>query len=191
MYSIQGERILLRDIQKGDWPSIHAYASQPIVSQYQAWGPNKEEDSLAFVELAIKDAKKSPRTRYLFVAVEQTYGNVVGAGELNITNLAHMNGEIGYVVHPDFWGKGYGTEVAKLLLHFAFETIKLHRISATCDPRNYASESILKKVGMIYEGRLREDMQIKGGRRDSLLYGMLQREWNKTIHIVDAKGSYL
>ena len=55
--------------------------------------------------------------------------------------------------------------------------LNMHRIFATCDPINIASSRVLDKVGMIKEGRLRENLLIKDGWRDSLLYGILEQEW--------------
>jgi len=51
------------------------------------------------------------------------------------------------------------------------------RITATCDPRNVASERVLQKVGMTKEGQLRETVYLEDHWRDSLIYGMLDWEW--------------
>lgn len=71
------------------------------------------------------------------------------------------------------------TEVASTLLSFGFNTLNLHRIFATCDPRNVASECVLQKLGMHYEGRMRETMLLRDGWRDSVLYSLLEQEWQK------------
>ena len=64
------------------------------------------------------------------------------------------------------------------MMTFGFETLKLHRIYATCDPRNIGSSKVLEKIGMSKEGILRENMLMKDGVwRDSLLYSMLKQEW--------------
>jgi RimJ/RimL family protein N-acetyltransferase len=55
----------------------------------------------------------------------------------------------------------------------------LHRIFATCDPRNTASAHVLQKVGMRLEGRLRDTMLIRDGWRDSLVYSVLEHEWQR------------
>lgn len=60
-----------------------------------------------------------------------------------------VGGEIGYIMNPDYWGgKGIATQSAKLVMTFGFETLKLHRIYATCDPRNIGSSKVLEKIGM-------------------------------------------
>lgn len=172
---------MLKEMNKNDWEDVHRYASLPIVCQYQPWGPNTEEETQDFVKQVLLDATEENRYRYVFSVFEQENGMMIGAGEINIRD--YKVGEIAYIIHPDYWGKGIASEVAKLLLQFGFEKLNLHRIYATCDPRNIGSSKVLQKIGMIQEGRMREDLLIKSGWRDSLLYSILEHEWkgeNKT-----------
>ncbi|WP_137790350.1 GNAT family protein [Bacillus sp. E(2018)] len=174
---LKARRILFREMVAEDWKSIHQYASKEIVSRYQPWGPNLEDDTIAYVNEVIDDANKTPRVRYAFAIVENQNNRLIGAGELQITSLTNRVGEIGYVIHPDYWGKGFATETGQLLLKFGFENLQLHRIFATCDPRNKASEKVLMKLDMMLEGVIRESILLKDGWRDSLLFSMLEHEW--------------
>lgn len=171
------ERLLLREFIKGDWIDVHKYASQDIVCQYQPWGPNTEEDSKNFSCQVVEESTQEPRTRFVFAIIFNE--NMIGVGEFNIRDFTNKIGEVAYIVNPDYWGKGIVTEVATLLIDFGFEELKLHRIYATCDPRNIGSLKVLGKVGMTMEGRTREDLLIKEGWRDSLLYSVLEYEWKK------------
>ena len=63
------------------------------------------------------------------------------------------------------------------LLTIAFDSMDLHRVMATCDPRNLASAAVLHKVGMTFEGRLRHTMMIRDGWRDSSVFSILADEW--------------
>ena len=56
---------------------------------------------------------------------------------------------------PNPWGKGYATEACKRLLRFAFEETPLKEVVATIDPENTASQRVLEKSGLIYEGMRR------------------------------------
>lgn len=176
---LEGERIILRELEKEDWKAVHTYASQEIVSQYQLWGPNTEKESMAYVKEAMNDAKIHPRVRFAFAVVEKQSGEMIGAGELFIRSSINREGEIGYVIHPGYWGSGYATETATILISFGFSTLKLHRIFATCDPRNKASEKVLLKIPMTLEGRIRESILLKDGWRDSLLFSTLDHEWSQ------------
>jgi RimJ/RimL family protein N-acetyltransferase len=72
---------------------------------------------------------------------------------------------------------GYATETAKALLKLGFDTLGLHRISATCDVLNKASFNVLEKIGMKREGHLKEDIYLRNRWRDSYIYAILEQDW--------------
>lgn len=180
--TLTGPRLVLRDFAPDDWPDVYAFASPPEAAQFQTWGPHSPEDSRGYVVRAIASAQDDPRLRFRLATVLSAQGKVIGAGDLKIHSQHFRNGEIGYAIHPDYWGQGYATEVARLLLEFGFASLGLHRIGGTCDPRNIASARVLEKVGMQYEGRLRETLLIRDGWRDSSLYSILEHEWRAVAH---------
>ncbi|WP_175989228.1 GNAT family N-acetyltransferase [Bacillus sp. Marseille-Q1617] len=170
------ERLRLREMIYSDWKAVHEYASLKSVCQYQPWGPNKIEDTKSFIKEVVADTAKVPRTRFMFAIVMKDKNRLIGAVELNIRDYHHRSGEIGYIVHPDLWGKGVATEAAKLLIEVGFKHFHLHRIQATCDPNNIASFKVLEKIGMKKEGVLRENLLINSGWRDSAIYSVLENE---------------
>lgn len=174
---LTGPRLVLRDFTLDDWPSVYAYASRPEASRFQAWEPNSPGDSQAYVAGAVAAAGDDPRTLFRLAVVLSAQATVIGAGDLKIGSRPFRTGEIGYIIHPHYWGHGYAAEVARLLLAFGFVSLGLHRISGTCDPRNVASARVLEKVGMQYEGHLRETLLLRDGWRDSTLYSILEHEW--------------
>lgn len=175
--NLVSKRVILREMEETDWIDVHKYASLEKVCQYQPWGPNSEQESLDFVLQVLIDAKKESRSRFVFAIIIKESEEMIGAGEINIRDYTNRTGEIGYIVNPQYWGKGFATEVAELLISYGFTELKLHRIFATCDPRNIGSLKVLEKVGMSEEGRMREVLLLKDGWRDSLLYSILEREW--------------
>ncbi|WP_254391804.1 hypothetical protein [Terribacillus sp. DMT04] len=62
-------RVKLRELKNEDWLAVHAYASQEIVCQYQAWGPNTEVESKQYVEEVLRDAQEEPRVRYVYAVI--------------------------------------------------------------------------------------------------------------------------
>lgn len=175
--NIKSEKVYLQGLEEKHWKDVHEYVSQDKVCQYQPWDPNTEQESQNFVKQVIIDANKEVRSRFVFAIVLKENGKMIGAGEFNIRDFTNKVGEIGYIVNPDYWGKGIATEVAKQLIEFGFKEFNLHRIYATCDPRNVGSSKVLEKIGMTNEGRIRENLLIKDGWRDSLLYSILEQEW--------------
>lgn len=56
--------------------------------------------------------------------------------------------ELGYWFYQKFWGKGYATKLAKLVVNYAVAKFpELERIVAVTDPENFASQRVLDKIG--------------------------------------------
>jgi RimJ/RimL family protein N-acetyltransferase len=60
--------------------------------------------------------------------------------------------EVGYILKRSAWGNGYATEACRRLIQFAFEETELDEIVAVTDPRNAASQKVLRKCGLRDEG---------------------------------------
>ena len=105
-------------------------------------------------------------------------GKVIGDVRLRLSGtLRDQQGEIGWVFHPGYGGRGYATEAAGALLRIGFEDVGLHRIWAQLDPRNTGSARLCERLGMRHEGLLREESWFKGQWGDLSIYGLLDREW--------------
>ena len=169
---MDADDVRLRPLVAGDWPAVHEWAKLPEACRYQQWGPNTEAETREFVREAAAAWGQDPQTRFAFAVV---LGDaVVGNAEFHLRGTSQ--GEIGYLIHPQFWGRGIATKTAFQLLDFGFREHGLHRIFATCDPRNVASGRVLQKAGLRHEGRLRETIEIRDGWRDSDLYAILTHE---------------
>ncbi|MGH3602097.1 MAG: GNAT family N-acetyltransferase [Pseudonocardiaceae bacterium] len=86
----------------------------------------------------------------------------------------------GGAIAADYWGKGYAIDAARTLVNFGFRELRLHRISAAMGPDNTASIAIAHRLGMIYEGCIRDHVYTNGRWRNSRLYSILVDEWAAT-----------
>ncbi len=162
--------VSLRPLRFEDWEAIHDWARLEEACRFQPWGPDTPEETRSFVQGAIA-AWADGR----FVHAAEVDGLVKGIAELRLGS--HLQGEIAYGVHPELWRRGIATIIARELLRIGFEELKLHRIWGTCDPRNVASGRVMHKLGMKHEGRMRQNLLIRDGWRDSDLYAILDQEW--------------
>jgi ribosomal-protein-alanine N-acetyltransferase len=176
--TLRSERLTLREFVPDDWEAVHRYATLPDVFRYQPWGPNTPADSRSFVAEIMASARVEPRARFALAVTGVGSGSFFGTAEINVRNRDQRAAEIAYVLHPDYWGQGLATEAANLLVAYGFGELGLHRIFATCDPRNVASAKVLRKAGMTYEGRMRAVMLIRDGWRDSDLFSILEHEFS-------------
>jgi RimJ/RimL family protein N-acetyltransferase len=168
-------RLILRDFVDDDGQAVHAYASDPPVTQFMEWGPNTIQQTQAFIERARAQARQLPRNEYHLAVVMKDGDRLIGGCSLVVE--PNRQAMLGYCHHRDQWGKGYATEAAGALLEFGFETLRLHRIYSTADVLNVGSWRVMEKIGMKREGQLRESVWCKGRWRNSYLYSILEQEW--------------
>lgn len=175
--NIETKRLILREFNEDDFLSMHTYASDPEVSKYLPWGPNSEDDTEMFLDIIIKYQLDSPRYDYEIAVVRKEDNKLIGACAIHVSNPNNKEGWIGYCYNQEYWGNGYASEAAEVIIEFGFKHLNLHRIFATCDPENIGSSKVLENIGMSKEGRLRENKYQKGKWRDSFLYSFLEQEY--------------
>lgn len=166
-------RLLLREFTYDDFSAVHTYASDETVTRYTDWGPNSIDDTEEFFREALLVANAQPRDSYLF-AISLSESPAIGCARLGIVSRAELIGDLGYVLNAGYWGQGIATEATKCLIDFGFNELGLHRIFATCHPDNIGSSRVLEKAGFQLEELLKEDKFVRGARRDSLLYAILE-----------------
>ena len=81
--------------------------------------------------------------------------------------------EIGYILHPDQWGKGIMNEAIKSVLDYGFKEMDLHSIEARIDPKNQRSAQILLKNGFEKEAYFKEAFYWKGAFIDTEVYSLI------------------
>lgn len=168
-------RLLIRDYMEEDFAGVHRYASDPEVTKFMIWGPNTEAETAAFIRRAMDMGRREPRVEYELAVVLKESGALIGGCGIGVSEP--LQGEIGYCFNPRYWRRGYASEAAEALLRFGFRELGLHRIYATCRPDNTGSASVMERIGMKYEGRLRGHMRHKGQWHDSLQYSILEDEY--------------
>jgi ribosomal-protein-alanine N-acetyltransferase len=88
----------------------------------------------------------------------------------------HFRAEIGYMLLPEYHGKGIIVEAIKETLNYGFQVMKLHSIEAIIDPENYASESVLQKSGFVKEAHLKENEYYEGRFLDTVIYSIINKD---------------
>ena len=176
--TIDTPRLLLREFVESDWRAVHTYASIPEVVQFETWGPNSETETQFFVNSAIGFQNEKPRRTFEFAIILKSDQSLIGGCGIRIKNDTNRDGDLGFTIHSNYWGKGLGTEVANSLISFGFDNLKLHRIWVTCNVKNLASARVLEKSGMKLEGTLRKNLWQRTDWRDSFLYAILDEDQN-------------
>lgn len=113
--------------------------------------PYTEQDARDFITAYARNS--SPETR--FAITRKSDGQLCGGIGLRVDEAQH-HAELGYWLGVPYWGQGYATESARVVLNYGFDTLGLHRIYASYVTHNVASGRVLHKIGMRHEGRMRE-----------------------------------
>jgi ribosomal-protein-alanine N-acetyltransferase len=180
------KRLLIRDYAIEDAAAIYAYVREPAYWQHQRPEPPTQQQVEGLLQWVVKEQSATPRLMYFLAATRKDTGDVIGEGVLKIVNPVERQGEIGFGVSPRAWKQGYGMEIASAILDAAFQTFKLHRVSAQCSPDNKASVRILQKLGMGREGLLRDLHFARGKWWSTLVYSVLEDEYAKISRVKKA-----
>jgi RimJ/RimL family protein N-acetyltransferase len=152
------------------------YRSREDVCRYLPFSPQTSEQ--IFARFAGSPTELTDEGQNLSLAVlERESGVLVGDVVLMWHSREQRAGEIGYVLHPDFFGNGYATEAGAALLRLGFDELGLHRIVGRLDARNTGSARVLERLGMRREAHFVQNEFIRGEWTDELVYAVLASEW--------------
>jgi RimJ/RimL family protein N-acetyltransferase len=85
--------------------------------------------------------------------------------------------EIGFILHPDAWGRGLGFEAMRAVIGHAFRRFAVPAITADVDPRNAASLALLDRLGFVVTGRAERTYEIAGRYCDSVYLALPRVDW--------------
>jgi RimJ/RimL family protein N-acetyltransferase len=176
--AIVTERLLLRAYRLSDVDDLHDIQSRPEVMRYLYDEVRTREEVEELIQKRIALTRLQTDDDGLVLAAErQEDGRVIGDVSLTLRSAYHLQGEIGFVFHPDSQGRGYAREAAAAVLHVAFAELGLRRVYGRTDVRNEGSARLMRRLGMRQEAHLRENEIFKGEWSDELVFAILQREW--------------
>jgi RimJ/RimL family protein N-acetyltransferase len=177
-YPLITARLVLRQYVWEDLDALYAMHSRPEVTRYLYFEPRDREEVRKALQAKIEAvALKEEGDSLMCGVVLRETGAVIGDVMLRWISSEHQQGEVGYIFHPDYSGKGYATEAAEEMLRIGFEEVELHRIIGRIDGRNAASARVLERLGMRREAHLLQNEFIKGEWTDEIVYAMLRDEW--------------
>lgn len=167
--NITTQRLFIREFETQDWQAVFNYMSDQTVMHYMPEGVLTAEQVQKFISDNRDEAKHFP-----IVLREQS--QVIGHLVFHPYFGEHTY-EIGWVLNPAYYRKGYASEAAQALLDYGFTKMKLHRIIATCQPENIASYRVMEKIGMRREGFFKKCIPHGDDWWDEYYYAILQEEW--------------
>ena len=177
---ITAERVVLRWVSESDIDSLFEIFSDPQVMRYWSSAPFTDREEAVKLQREIATGNETNTMLKWGLALRDS-DHLIGTTTLFHLNLDNGRAEVGYAMGRAHWGKGYMNEALNALLSHAFEVMKLRRLEADVDPRNTASIRTLERLGFQKEGYLRERWHVNGEIQDAIFYGLLRREWLKSV----------
>ncbi|MGG0539308.1 GNAT family N-acetyltransferase [Priestia aryabhattai] len=167
---IETNRLLIRKFYYEDWQDVYAYTSDADVMKYIPEGVFSKDDAKKFVNENMKENVKN--FPVLLKNEKILIGHIVF-----FNYFEDHTYEIGWVFNSLYHQKGYASEAAKAIVDYAFNTMNLHRIIATCQPENTSSYRVMEKIGMRREGYFKKCIPTEKEWWDEYYYAILKEEW--------------
>ncbi|BAZ00420.1 putative acetyltransferase [Tolypothrix tenuis PCC 7101] len=150
MFSIETKRLILREFQPQDLHQLAPILANPQVMKFSLTGILSSVQTQEKIDSFITSYKAFGFGKWAVIYKESN--QLIGYCGIAIEQIDHVTErEIGYRLHPNFWGKGLATEAASATIQYGFEQFKFIDIIGIVNPANTASVRVLEKIGMKYE----------------------------------------
>lgn len=171
---IETERLLLRKPRMEDAPAVFdEYAQDPEVTRYLVWKPHQNIRETEQFLLACGQLWRTGKD-FAYTIFRKEDEKLIGMFGLHPMNLKV---EVGYALACPYWGKGYMTEILRVVVDWALAQPDIFRVQAFCDVENIGSARVMEKAGMTREGLLRRYVlhpNISDEPRDAYLYAIVK-----------------
>lgn len=171
-----GEKVYLAPLGEDDVTDDYVrWLNDPEVTRYLEVGRvrSTRESVQRYVEKFTHSASD------LLLAIRQVGTNQhLGNVTLNNIDWTVRTGHLGVLIgRKEWWGTGYALEALRLLITYAFQELKLHKVTAGAVIDNVPSIIMLKKLGFKTEGVFRQEKLVEGVYRDVVRLGLLREEF--------------
>jgi len=178
--ALEGPRVRLR------MPAMQDYAEWAALREesrafLEPWEPKWSPDELS--RAAFRERVKRSNYEYdkgtgiSFLIFGTADDRLLGGISLsNIRYGVAQSAHIGYWMGERYAGRGLMLDALELVIPFAFDRLRLHRLEAACIPTNVRSMRLLEKAGFRREGLLRSYLRINGVWEDHHLYALIAGE---------------
>lgn len=169
---LESARLKLRKVKETDVKEIFMLRSDAGVMKYIPRPLAKDlQDALNHIEVITRGLAANQSINWAIT--EKGKDKLIGMICLVNIQPENYRTEIGYIVSPDFHGKGIADEALKTVIDYAFNTLKFHSLEALIDPLNTASENLLKRNNFVKEAHFKEKTFYNGEFLDDVIYSLI------------------
>lgn len=181
MLELKGRKVLLREFSQShlEDPLYFGWLRDPevmiTVYRLEYLMPMSMDAVRSYVESLWSSGRDC-----FFAVHEQASGKFIGTQRIGHIDWRTGVGDIGVLIGDrSCWGKGYATDAVATACAYAFSTLSLRRLTAGTPASNEAMCRCFTRLGFKEEGRLRQQLLIRGKYEDHILFGLLAEEHRK------------
>ena len=171
---LETKRLLIKPLSSLDAELLFTYRSDPEIARYQSWKPTSLTEAAEFIR---KNTERFNQTGTWFQLGIYPKENSRLIGDLGLHFCDDLQVEIGYTIAGPFQHNGYAKEAVGGVVNYLFGQLKKHRITASVDPENIASLTLLERFAFRKEAHFVQSIFSDGQWRDDLIYAVLAAEW--------------
>lgn len=179
-FRLSGEQVFLRPPERGDyeeWASLRAGSRNFLTPWEPSWPPDALSRATFRARLARYGEDWRTDQGYNFFIFRNDETLAGGVGLSNVRRGVAETASLGYWIGEKFARQRHMSWALPLVLDFAFDRLRLHRVEAACLPTNVPSRALLKHTGFQEEGYARNYLLIDGKWQDHVLHAMLREDW--------------
>jgi RimJ/RimL family protein N-acetyltransferase len=159
---LQEDGIALRPFGEEDVAPVAEACRDPEIARWiPVPVPYTEDDAREYIA-TVRESR---------AIVDAGTGELLGSIGWRVVDQGNV--QIGYWVKRDAWGKGVATAALKLLSRWALEELGAERVQLLAEPENHASRRVAEKAGFTAEGTLRRYLDVRGERRDGIMFALM------------------
>ncbi|WP_456312631.1 GNAT family N-acetyltransferase [Pseudomonas shirazensis] len=171
---IETERLVLKRITNEDANEVFELRSNPETMKYIP-RPLVKNTEDALEHIAMIDDKIETNVGINWGITFKDNSKLLGIIGYYRMQPENYRAEIGYILLPEYHGKGIIPEAVNRLIRYGFDDLKLHSIEAVIDPENLASEKVLQKCGFVKEAHFKQSSFYEGRFMDKVIYSLLDK----------------
>ncbi len=159
------DRFVLRKLSLDDTDDMYEYAKNADVTKFLTWSPHSGK-AFTLEYLTYLQTRYKAGEFYDWAIVCKDSGKMIGTCGFTRFDFKNDIAEIGYVINPEYHGRGIATEVVGRVIQYGFDNLMLNRIECRFINGNDVSRRVMEKNSMKFEGIMRGAMLIKGDYKD-------------------------
>lgn len=171
--TIESARVALRELKESDLKSLFEIYSNRRAMKYWDTIPHEDISITTNAFHKLKELMEMNQGLSWGITLKET-NNIIGHFVLHGWNTTRNQTQLGYIINPEYWGKGLGSETLYSVINFCFIEMSFNSILAEVDPNNLASIAILQKHGFAIKEEKKKDLNINNNFYDTNVYELVK-----------------